>query len=121
MLIVARPTALGASPEPSESQAPLVTAALIGPNAIIQVAKVLAERLGDEALVVAEGIPGGCIDVGGVEKGHPGIDCGVNSGDGALSGGLVWLVEGGLHAAKTDSRKVKFAHRASVWLKPDSR
>lgn len=54
MLIVARPTVLGASPEPSDTQAPLVTAALIGPNAIIQVAKVLAERLGNpraEALV----------------------------------------------------------------------
>ena len=46
MLIVARPTALGASPEPSDADAPRVAPALIGPNAIIQVAKVLSERLG---------------------------------------------------------------------------
>jgi divinyl protochlorophyllide a 8-vinyl-reductase len=54
MLIVARPTALGASPAPSETDAPRVAPALIGPNAIIQVARVLTERLGDlraEALV----------------------------------------------------------------------
>lgn len=48
MLIVARPTGLGASPEPSDKTAPRVAAALIGPNAIIQVAKVLTERLGDQ-------------------------------------------------------------------------
>lgn len=47
MLIVARPTGLGASPEPSDRPAPQRAAALIGPNAIIQVAKVLTERLGD--------------------------------------------------------------------------
>jgi len=47
MRIVARPTALGASPAPSDTDAPPLTAALIGPNAIIQVARVLTERLGD--------------------------------------------------------------------------
>lgn len=47
MLIVARPTALGGSPAPSDPTAPRVASALIGPNAIIQVAHVLSERFGD--------------------------------------------------------------------------
>jgi|APMI01.1.fsa_nt_gi divinyl protochlorophyllide a 8-vinyl-reductase len=48
MLIVARPTVLAGSREPSKPSAPRVDAARIGPNAIIQVARVLSERFGDD-------------------------------------------------------------------------
>ena len=74
-------------------------------------AGVRAQRLGDECLVVADGVPGGRVDVGGVEQRDAQVEGAVHGLERAIAM-VDHVLEGHRHAAEADRGHVQVADAA---------
>jgi hypothetical protein len=78
------------------------------------VAAIGIERLGDQGLVVAYLVGADVIGIRGVDEGDPGVECGMDGGDGA---GLVGsALDRHRHAAESDGADQGVADLALVHL-----